>query len=97
MKEESQEGKVRDFIEMRLARGQVGPDYLVNVNSCGCNSLVRERESQISFPRTSLGSFREMKINNDSQIVKQSAGGVFLTICFALFLIRLFTNGCLVN
>lgn len=34
VKQEFQEGKVRDFIEMRLARNQVGPDHLGNANSC---------------------------------------------------------------
>lgn len=34
MKHESQEGKVRDSIEMRLARDQAGPDHLGSPNSC---------------------------------------------------------------
>lgn len=34
VKAESQEGKVRDFIEMRLRRDQAGPDHQVNENSC---------------------------------------------------------------
>lgn len=52
---------------------------------CGCDRLVRERESQVSVPKIGLGSFRELEINNDSQILNQAARGVFLISALLLF------------
>lgn len=66
-------------------------DSRYQLKACGCDSLLRDRESQINFPRTSLGNFRELEINNESQLLKTTCRWCFSEICFPV-LIRLLIN-----